>query len=189
MKSKKITVFIILMLLCLLIPHLFSCTSSNQITPSPSYWNINQYGTIETNDLARLQKEVTFTIVLPKYFPDGKDYYRFKMISYDLNDEPKIRIEYYNLKNKKSIYIDETPLTDMDYYLFDSYPGLMETQANLNGKTVTTIAGIQIMEGEEKNFVMPRFNYMWHQNNLVFSGDIYGYNQTVARKIIESIIK
>jgi hypothetical protein len=181
-----------------MVAQLAGCGSS----PPALYWHEDPNGivhfspdgqsngtSIETNDLARLQKKIPFTIVLPKYFPDGKDSYRFQMISYELSDEPKVSIEYYNLKNKKEINIDETPINDMDYLIFDSEPGLMETQAKLNGDTVITIAGIQLIEGEEKNYVMPRSNYMWHQNNLVFSGDIYGYDITVARKIIESIIR
>jgi hypothetical protein len=196
MKQPSIITAMMLLGICLI---LFPLTSCGKPTPE-LYWHENPQGqviaskdgqsyatTIDTNDLARLQKEVSFTILLPKFFPDGQDSYRFQMIYFPT--DRKISIEYYNLKNKKEIYMIEHPFNDMYYYLYEAEPGLMETQAKLNGDTVITIDGIKMIEQDLKNYAMPRYNYVWHQNDIIISCDIYGYDQTVATKIITTLIK
>lgn len=195
MKSG-LKIIILLLAICSIMSLLVACGNS-----SPElYWHNDPNGIVQvtqgqtyaipvsTNDLTRLQKVVPFTIMLPKYFPDGQNSYKFQMIFSYFILEPDLNITYDNLKNKKQIEIDERQLDDYDLSL-ESYPGSLETQAKLNGGTVLTLADSKIWEREDNTYVMPRFYYHWIQGDLQFNGDISGYDTNVARKIIESVIK
>jgi hypothetical protein len=200
-KSKAmrsgLKIFILMLGICFILSLLVACGKSS----SELYWHNNPNGIvhvsqdgqnyalpIDTNDLTRLQKVVPFTIMLPKYLPDGQNSYRFQMIFDQLIVEPNLSIIYDNLKNTKEIKINERQLSDYDLLLV-SYPEYLDNQAKLNGGIVITIAGIKIWEREDKTYVLPRFYYSWNQSKIEFFGDIYGYDTDITRKIIESVIK
>jgi hypothetical protein len=199
MKISKFIALTILCSICSIIPVISSCTSGTSNTPINIYWHNNPNGIVhgsqdgltyalpvDTNDLTRLQKIVPFTILLPKYLPDGNNSYQFQMHFTQAILEPELIITYDNLKNKKEIKINELQLDDYNLSLV-SYPEYLEDQAKLNGGTVITLAGIKIWEREDKTNLLPRFYYSWIQNDIHFSGDIYGYDADIARKIIESM--
>jgi hypothetical protein len=184
MKSVlKLTLLIGIFLLSSIVS---ACLSTNQITPSPTYWNVNQYGTITTDDVSRLQKEIPISIVLPKYLPDGLKDCKFELMFQKEDESPDLSITYFYLRNNKEIFLIEGLLSDTNFYYL---PGYIEKNAKLNSYVPLTLAGTQIYERIDGGWVMPRFGYMFVHSNQTFSGHIYGYEQDKARKIIESIIK
>jgi hypothetical protein len=70
----------LLFIACLFLSQLSACTLNNSTTKTPDiFWNENSSGIIQTNDIARLQKVVPFTIILPEYLPNGLNSYKLVM--------------------------------------------------------------------------------------------------------------
>jgi hypothetical protein len=168
--------------------------STNQaVSTSNTYWDENSAGTIETNDISRLQKEVPFEIILPEYLPDGLKSYKLVMILVKINQVSNLHIDYYFLASGKEIHMLESPPSDL--YPQPLTPDIL---AEMNpGYTPLELGGIEVIEKSgfgdviwsgQKNQV-PAFLYLWEQNNLLFSGRILGYDQAEARKVIESMTK
>ncbi len=187
MLIKLIIVFIIINLV------LFAaCAVSSQTSPTPNiYWE-GSGDLIETNDIARLQKELPFAMILPEYLPDKFESYKFNMLYHKIGEFPTLKIEYYQI-NPNEINIMEGP--PQDGYPRPLPPGLF---AKIHpGYNSIELAGIEVLEKQvygtvlrnTKNIEVSTYYYIWENNNLNFSCGIYGYDQIESRKIIESMIK
>ncbi len=193
MANKTSLAITSLLLLILILPQLPACSSVNQVASTPTtFWNKNA-GTIETNDVARLQKELPFIIILPEYLPDGLQSYKL-IINYPYLDQIKeLTIIYYDLKNAREIQIFEGP--PVDGYPRPLAPGLLAKMhpdyvpIELAGEEVLEFIGYGEIIRSAKAIQVSSCQYIWERNNLHFSSDILGYDKTEARKIIESMIR
>jgi hypothetical protein len=167
--------------------------STNQaVSTSNTYWDENSSGTIETNDISRLQKEVPFEIILPEYLPDGLKSYKLVMTMYKLDQIVNLQIFYYYLTSTREIRIHETPPSDLIPQSL--LPDLAERHKEY---TPLELGGIEVLEydgyGEllisGKNIQVSSFKYLWERNNLQVSANILGFDQAESRKIIASMIK
>jgi hypothetical protein len=185
-------IFIMIIVLTLSLIQLSACASS-QISPTPNtYWK-GSGDLIETNDVARLQKELPFTIILPEYLPDRVDSYRFWMLFHKIGQDLSLSIEYDSLKNAREIHIVEGP--PQDGIPRPLSPGRL---AKMNPDyTAIEIASTEVLEDNgygtvlrnTQNIEVSTFYYIWEQNGLQFSSKIQGYDQAECRKIVESMIK
>jgi hypothetical protein len=190
---------LILVGICLIVSQLSACTSTNRSAPDANiYWYEDPQGvanhsssgltyspSIRTNDIARLQKLIPYTLIFPKYFPDRLNSYTFFM-TYTYQATYTISIEYYCSGNKKYIRIEENQASDS----FLNTPLPTEISSVMYpGYSPVMIDLTQLWEREENGYVMPKFTYRWVKDNVNCSTDIYGYDHNVARKIIESMIK
>lgn len=168
---------------------LSGCTSSNHTisTTVPYYWQESPDGTIQTNDFQRLQKEIPFTIILPKYLPQDIPTLPpelSKNTGEYADKDVDIKIQYSASPN--SIIIEEVnlPIT------FISPEDPQYANFNVNNINVSEdqfLRTVSDNSGQPINKI--EFEYSWHKNNISFDGRIIGYNQTESRKIIESMIK
>ena len=190
----KINTYIIvsMLVLGLTLFQLVACSSTNQFA-SKLYWDVNSSGTIDTNDVTRLQKEVPFTITLPGYLPDGSKSYNLEMIFYYYDQIPTLSFYLRSLLSAREININENPPADP--YPRPLPPGFL---AEMNPDyTPLELAGVEVLEKNSFDDVylsgqwieVSGFLYIWEQNNIQFGGSIMGYDQSESRKIIESMIR
>jgi hypothetical protein len=163
------------------------------ISPTPNtYWE-GSGDLIETNDVARLQKELPFTIILPKYLPDRLDSYRFWMLFHRIGQDLTLSIEYDSLKNAREIHILEGPPQDGNPrplppgHLAKVHPDY--TPIEIASTEVLESKGYGTVLRNTQNIEVPTFYYIWEKNGLQFSSKFLGYNQAEDRKIVESMIK
>jgi hypothetical protein len=194
MKNNIKLIAILLLVACLSLSQFTACVSINNPTSTPStFWNVNQYGTIETNDVTRLQKEVPFTIILPEYLPDGFKSYELVMTMHKIDQVVNLRIMYYYLTKAGEIQILESEPSDP--YPRPLPPGLFAkmnpdyTPIDLGGMEVLENIGFDDIIWSGQKTRLSSLQYIWEQNNLHFSVDIIGYDQVESRKIIESMLK
>jgi hypothetical protein len=192
-KNKTGLIILVIFMTGLILSQLPACSSVSQVASTPTtFWRKNA-GTIETNDVARLQKELSFTIILPEYLPGGLQPYEL-IINYPYLDQiPDLTIIYYDLKNAREIQIFEGP--PLDGYSRPLAPGLLAkmhpdyTPLELAGEEVLEYIGYGEIILSAKAIQVSSCQYIWEMNNLHFSSDIMGYDQNEARKIIESMIR
>lgn len=163
-----------------------ACSTGDQ--SDITYWFEDTSGRIETNDIVRLQKEVPFTIVLPTYIPDELTIIPpglYKSRGRYSPDDVWVNIFYSNPTTPNTINIDEvnsymervpSELTEYTYFNYGAIEVLEEKFLEYNpwsdeGTTWTVLA------------------YTWDKDGINFQVDIRGYDQTEARKIIESMIQ
>ena len=185
----KVNKYIIAMILIGIGLTLFSaCNSGSTVASTPiTFWYEPSDGVIQTNDAARLQKEVPFTIIYPEYLPAG-----LKIIPPHLakwtgewtTNDVDVEIQYSDSPN--SVIIDEVNSAvtfvspeDEQYSSFE-VNGINVSEAQFL-RTVPNPSGQPLNKTE--------FVYSWQKNNISFEGNIIGYDQPEARKIIESMIK
>lgn len=194
MKNNINLTIMLLLVACLTLFQLSACVSINNSTSTPStFWNVNQYGTIETNDVTRLQNEVPFTIILPEYLPDGFKSYELVMTMHKIDQVVNLRIMYYYLIKAGEIHILESEPSDL--YPQPLPPGLLTEMhpdyTPLEGVKTEVLEYIGfddiIWSGQKTR--LSSLQYIWEQNNHHFSVDIIGYSQVESRKIIESMLK
>jgi hypothetical protein len=189
---KEISIFT-LFLACLILSLSSSCTSINHATPSATmYWDENASGTIETNDINRLQTKVPFTMLLPEYLPEGAKSYKLVMTLHKIDEILNLRIEYYSLTSAKNIIINEGP--PQDQYPRPLPPGFLAmltpdyTPIELGGHEVLENIGFGEVIRSSKTSQVSACLYYWEQDNLHFSSRILGYDLADARKIVQSLI-
>ena len=194
MKREIVLTIIILFAALLVLSQFSACALVNKAESAPNtYWDEYSSGRIETNDVPRLQKKVPFSIILPEYLPDGSQSYKLVMNFYYIKQIPNLSITYYSLKSARQIDINEGP--PQDPIPRPLPPGLF---AQMNPDyTPMELAGVEVLENKgvgevvrsDQTIQVSAFLYAWEQKNLHFSGRILGYDQTEARKIIESMLK
>lgn len=177
---------------------LVSCTTVNRT--SPIYWDEDQDGSIRTNDVTRLkelQEKVPLTIILPEYLPGGLKSYNIELaFFYEPNyygKVPTLRILLDSLSSARDVRLIEGRAQD-------EYPPISSTDSlaeRLPDYTAIELAGIEVLEHSgigtvvrsDQQTQVSSFKYLWLQNDLLFSVDVLGYDQSESRKIIESMIK
>lgn len=190
MKRNGYFVLIVLLGIFLLFPQLSACVQKSFVSSTPSlYWDVNSGGSIETNDITRLQKELPFTIILPEYLPDELKSIQPRLVLDKETVVGELDIHYSSSESVMELniteYLPSKPLP----------PGMLGA---LNPDyTPITLAGIQVFEAQGNGQVFRGgkaisegfIQYMWDKNNLHFNSEVYGYDQTESRKIIESMVK
>lgn len=196
MKSYFIKNLILLFLICGIISELASCSLINSESAAvPTYWEKSSGGTIKTDDLDRLQKEVPFTMILPEYLPDGKQSYKVDAAFRYLEQHPGLSIYYYHKTHAKEILIVEGP--PWDSIPRPLPPGLFAkmnpdlTPIELSGIEVEVLEeiGIEDIIFNNKITRVSSYHYLWEKDNVTYSISIWGYDQEEARKIVESMLK
>jgi len=153
------------------------------------YWLVEPSGAIQTNDILRLQKEVPYHIVLPKYIPielteyppyfikgiNSEDSSVLLIITYEAHSGPYRKI--YIREDNSLISRDYSSLADDGFVLWV----FKETQIFEKSSIHKGLSDI------EKKEVIQR-NYIWNWNSINFDCTIVDYDQNEARSIIKSII-
>lgn len=142
--------------------------------------NSSSNGVIE-----KLQKEVPYTIVTPKYLPRDMEAYPSRIggpiKDPHFEDAVRISLTYYQKEGNNEIIIDEenaeinaTPSGNFSAFLSINGINVLEEIANLQ------IPGTNLING---------FYYGWNQNGVHLTVRILGYDRDECRKVIESMIK
>lgn len=189
----KFTV-LVLLAVCLALSQLSACASVNPSAPTPTtYWNEDSSGSIQTNDITKLQKEAPFIFVLPEYLPDGLKSYQFDMNMYKIDQVVNLQIYYYYLKGAKEIQIHESPPPDLyPQPLPTGFLAKMRPDYNsleLGGTEVLEKNSFDTIIRSGQKTEVSSFNYVWERNNIHFMVSILGYDQAESRKITESMVK
>ena len=170
---------IILLIIALLAPTLFSCGLINR-----------SYEETGSKIIETLQKEVPFTIVVPTYFPKDIKPYPGEVSGPD-TISPANSIEfgltYYGEGNDKFIRIMELN--------HESKP-----EPSSSNSSFLSINGISVLEEDAELPIPSKSNtptgttvikgilYDWNQKGINFQVYIFGYGKDESRKIIESMI-
>jgi hypothetical protein len=155
--------------------------------------NGNQYAdTIQTNNVARLQKIVPFTLVFPDYLPEDIDRTYPPALGMQLgassSNETKVRITYeINKVPNGYIEITENNSTlqlvpnqdDLEYIYLD-----FDNTKILEEKYRDSVAS-----EDQRTSIITFYYYTWNWNNVGFTSSVEGYDQSESRKIVESMIK
>jgi hypothetical protein len=170
------------------------------ISPSSStpnaYW-AEAGGSIQTNDYSRLQKELPFTIVFPKYIPDELKKYppSFIYIKSFASGDPFEPIEP-NLVQVTFSF--QTYSGDFKRIHFSEVNSAFPWEVGTNsGYIEWNSNGIQILEKVSKDEGLSEyekkevidFNYIWYWNSIRFEARITGYDQQESRRFIESVFE
>ena len=185
MKIRTNLINIALFVAVLGLSQLSACSLAGQAPSTPTlYWSKSSEGTIATNDVARLRKEIPFSIILPEYLPGGPESYKLDMLFHTLIEQvPILSIDYYSLTTAREIHITESQPSD-------PYPKPLDyTPIELAGVAVLENRGYGEVIRNAKTIQVSGINYIWERNDLVFSVRVLGYGQADARKIVESMIK
>jgi hypothetical protein len=205
MRSIRLIVTTILYLTLLFLLLSTSCALHNHSTLNPSqtpdqtitstsngqYW-IEDKDTIDTNDYQKLQKVIPFTVVFPKFIPDElkerPPAFIFIKSIYSNPNEPQetnkseVRFTYQSWSGafKKVIYLEKNT----------SVPWTIESkeyaQYNYKDTLIYELSEFDAyLSNIEKEDIF-RITYDFHWNNILFEVWIFGYDQAMARKIIES---
>jgi hypothetical protein len=174
-----------------------STVNPNSSTTSP-YWNENDSdGSISTNDLEKLQKEIPFTITSPKYLPDGLQAYDLDAVFHYIHEYPTLTIYYYHKTKLGEISILEGPPEDS--IIRPLPPGLF-TKMNpdftpINPNNINSNIEILETSGIEDHIIKSQktevlsIYYIWEKDNLDYSLEVLGFDKVEARKILESMFK
>jgi|WetSurMetagenome_2_1015567.scaffolds.fasta_scaffold76659_3 hypothetical protein len=142
MKMNVKAEIVSLLILCLMLFELSSCALINKMANIPElYWNESSKGSIETNDLTRLQKELPFNVILPKYLPhelkDSSPEFT-KLQDLSENQIANLEIYYYALTNAKELHITENLVSN---------PSPLETINGMSpGYRLIKLAEYQVLE-------------------------------------------
>ena len=176
MKSKS-NLIILIFLLTIIFP---GCKSPI-VTP---YWEENE-NRFNTNDLARAQKEIPFTIILPTYFPEDS---RKKipdiegpLSQFQQDDKIEVRIMYdlYPGDNLSGIIIiDETN--------YASSLGDPELNPELERKI---IEGISVVKTKDDWSPGRDAYYSFNSKDIYYNVETHGITNEESFKIVESMIK
>jgi len=179
----KRTVISIIFLIILACYFLLSCGPGTYINPSTGkVWQVDPDGSIQTNDLERLQRATPFKIVIPRYIPDeliSVPVMYTKTIGMNSQNDVDIRFSYTN--GTKSIDIEQ--VNYMYNWILNEN---MENQyLNINGIRILQTKSEQVSGQKDVNV----YSYTWNKNEISFIVDIWDYNEDTSRKIVESMTK
>lgn len=171
MKMK--TTAIVLILLVVLLAPLLSCGSKNE-------------GNI-SSDIAMLQKEIPFSIVLPEYLPNDIRQYHPKVEGpIELSDGSVwIRITYaVRGGSMNTIILEEIGCSDANF------------RQNPDEEYIE-IGGVKVSEMESESSIYPstptmtirQIIYSWSRGGVCFVVTVYGYGREEAIKVIASMIQ
>jgi hypothetical protein len=142
---------------------------------------VNSTSPREKSDLDYLQKQVSFEIIMPSYFPSGLSHNPVNHLGpaqglTGPDDEPEIRMDFAN-GTAHFMMINE-------YYEGHSVAG-GDVDFEINGITIYEQTGLSLSSlnpGNNTNV------YIWTLNGIYFEVWLTGYNETVCRKVISSMI-
>jgi hypothetical protein len=180
----------ILLSLFVMIPFIYSaCSPGIKTISTPElYWEENKAGTVETNDIARLQKILPFTIILPDYLPDDLKSQPPKFITHEYQTTVYLDIYYYSV-DPRELSIHENPSSiELPKGLLSSmHPDY--TALEIKGVEIVFTDGIGNVVRDTREIQTNELIYSWNMNKISFSCSVLGFDQVESRKIIESMIK
>jgi hypothetical protein len=176
-----------LLALSILLVPLFACKTDSRDTFRPQ--TILFENGYRTNVVGVAQKETPFTIILPTYVPDDLIFSPYlEGPKSDLwNEHNSIRIMYYTQYYTHGPY-RTTPvmIEESNYEIY-----------YLSPDRYLTMSGIEVSETELESYwptdldtfsLVRHLRYDWNDNGVHYCVDTYDYDQSEARKIVESMI-
>ncbi len=169
--------------LCALVA-LQSCEVVPGSVSSTLVWYVSPSGAVQTNDLARLQKEVPFSITLPRYLPEG---FAGRLPSlYYVPSDRQIRAVYQGVSTSAPQIMD---VIEMD-------GGPTWVPNDQIDSTLLEYDGCRVIEERLINTVpwngqpsqRAELKYVWNRNNISLSVSLIGYDSGEGRKVIRSMI-
>ncbi len=192
--KKLLELFVLLGLCGSLFVCLLGCNSNGEdgttSKPQELYWEIDIYGDFNTYDLERAQQEIPFLMITPAYLPSN------------LSEYPYIKgpLKGSCAENEVSVLITYQPKETGSKGLIQ----IIEENRIIIPPDVIQHPECADMEIGETQFVecpdsLPSqapdgsgdylgFRFHWNQGNVSFDVGIYGYEQSEAVKIVESMI-
>jgi hypothetical protein len=192
MKIRLFFTLLILPVLVIVSFFLSACVPEIKTVSIPDlFWNENEAGTVETNDITRLQKIMPFTIVVPSYLPDDLKTLlpRFVMHRDISSGGIDFYIDYYSSVNPRQITISEN-IASIELpkgVLSQMHPD--HTALDIDGIEVIERSGIAYVIRSANKVQVNEFSYVWNRNKVSYSCSVDGYDKTESRKIIKSMIK
>lgn len=178
-------VLIINLWLCLNALLLLTSCSNFQSNDKDIYmWFTDEYGTITTNDLPRLQKQVPFQIVLPEYPKDGSS---DTDIRYHLTDSEykEFILDYSSANYTKSIKITEQKIP-MDTKIVINDDPYNETDRLMTVNGISVMFDVRVIGRVHETYDL--LKYQWCNDGLRFHAFFVGYNEEESLKMVESMI-
>lgn len=177
--GRIVILFFAAMLACLV---LTACGPGTYINSSTGkVWQVDPDGNVQTNDFNRLQRATPFKIVVPRYLPDelaSVPVMYSKTIGLNSKNDVDIRFSYPS--GIKGVDIEE-----VNYALTWIPNDKMEN-------TYLDIAGTKVLQAKSQNVrqstLVTTFFYTWYRNRISFAVDVWDYDETESRKIVESMI-
>lgn len=167
---------ILLIITIFLLVSLLACGTSNTSTSSTSNY--------DTHLIEIVQKQVSYTIVIPTYFPEGIQPYPAAVSGpaheQELDSFEIIQINYQDKDNAIQIiekYYTNTPLPSESTLTYLDIQGIKvseETSQLLGRNPLHLLQGLQ---------------YEWHKDGLNIQVGVFGFSQDECRKVVESMIK
>jgi hypothetical protein len=189
MNNKYLSGIFSLLVILLFLIVISGCSSPNQASTSLKLvWAEEQGGVIATTDYNRLQKLISFKIVLLNYIPEElkkNPPFLVKSPVYNNPEAVKIHIEYRVVDNPRDIIIEEDNDTSVNWGEdFVPPPSFL----NFAGVNVMEVKSSTAYMDSDKRMYEDQYAYLWKQNGIKFDVDVSGYDQTESRKIVESMI-
>jgi hypothetical protein len=132
--------------------------------------------------IAGVQKDVPFTIIVPTYFPSDVKVIPIGIYGPGTNEvthSVNLGITYYGSNSEKFIVVTEEKVNTS---WVPTHPSITY---NINGVEVMSQSVAMGSATKITNGIM----YVWNRNGINFEVDVYGYDQTEGKKIVESMIK
>jgi len=132
--------------------------------------------------IAGVQKDVPFTIIVPSYFPSDVRIVPSGIggpTTDEVTHSVNLGITYYGSNSEKFIVITEE---NVNITWVPTHPSITY---NINGVEVMSQSVAMGSATKITNGIM----YVWNRNGINFEVDVYGYDQTEGKKIVESMIK
>jgi len=179
-KTKIVLILSFIMLTCLMLQ---ACDMGKHVnTNTGKAWYVEPDGSIQTDDFERLQRETPFKIIRPEHLPNELIFSPvmfIKTIGMNSKNDVDVRFAYWN--SPKGITIEETD------YTYTQEPN--EEMENI----YLDVNGTRILQEKYRNFVSSKevvvYSYTWNRNSISFVVDVWDYDETEARKVVESMIK
>jgi hypothetical protein len=145
-----------------------------------------------TSEIARVQKEVPFEIVIPAYLPKEKHTYLSAISGPTFNTIPYesvyIGLTYQEKGTDNLIWISEEnrtsipiPSNESSVFIYFTSIKVLEEETELIWPTSS--------EDTSEPEALSGFHYAWNSKGIDFEVIICGYEKDECRKVIESMIK
>ena len=180
----RATLILAILLAC---AHAVGCGSQGEELP----WFVEEDGRFVTTDVARAEKEVPFSIVLPGYLPSNLSEDPW-LVGYLTEARPD------NRATVEADYYAEGGVENGLMWVHQSnYQRLVPDPAATPRLVEVGVAGVEIVEWREElgwlasrgPINTPGFVFMWSDNGVYFEVAIYGQDHSEALKVVESMIQ
>jgi hypothetical protein len=154
--------------------------------PKKVYWVVGPTGIISTNDFKKLVPLMPFEPVLPQYLPDELKVLPPALVL-DKNSMVQI-VDNSTLVNEKITEFRlqyQTITTSMQgLFIIETNSAYPWPKIN-EGFSMIKINDTEVYEHISEH----KFEYLWYRNKISFSSIVYRYDQSEARRMIESMLQ